>query len=188
MSKTKTPNPKQAILEVLKAAPQATVAQIAVSAGVGRSTAGKMLAQLESDGEVRRTEGGRDGNRRKPDLWSLAGEQAAANDTDTKPATSAAASGDKSDKQPTPGKPSSGKDEPTASTSEPEGGKLKPNQLNPLVLGYLTDNAKDGPHSPTEIAKALQRSSGAVGNSLERLTNDKKVERVVDKPRRYAIA
>ncbi|MGA9316255.1 MAG: helix-turn-helix domain-containing protein, partial [Solirubrobacteraceae bacterium] len=71
MSKTKTPPAKQAILEVLKVEPQATVAQIAVSADVGRSTAGKMLSQLENDGEVRRTEGGRDGNRRLPDRWTL---------------------------------------------------------------------------------------------------------------------
>ena len=56
------------------------------------------------------------------------------------------------------------------------------------MLSYLKDNAEEGPHSPTEIAKALQRSSGAVGNCLERLTKDKKVKRVVDKPRRYVIA
>ncbi|MGH3429647.1 MAG: MarR family transcriptional regulator, partial [Mycobacteriales bacterium] len=143
MSKTKTPNPKQAILEVLETAAQATVAQIAVSAGVGRSTASKVLGQLESDGEVHRTEGGRDGNRRKPDLWSLAAK---------KPAR-------ETGKAPTADKPAGGKSEPTASASAPEGGKLKPNQLNPLVLGYLKDNAEKGPHGPTEIAKALQRSS-----------------------------
>ncbi len=177
MSKTKTPNTKQAIVEVLTAASEATAAQIAVSAGVGRSTAGKMLAQLESDGAVRRTEGGRDGNRRLPDVWSLVGEQSA----------SAAGEG-KSAKAPSAVKPAGGKSEPTASASQPEGAKLKPNELNPLVLSYLKDNAEEGPHSPTEIAKALQRSSGAVGNCLERLTKDKKVKRVVDKPRRYVIA
>lgn len=64
-------NLASSMLIVLEVEPQATVAQIAVSAGVGRSTAGKLLGQLESDGEVRRTEGGRDGNRRLPGLWSL---------------------------------------------------------------------------------------------------------------------
>jgi len=73
MSKTKTPNTKKTIIEVLTSASEATAAQVAVGAGVGRSTAGKMLAQLESDGEVRRTEGGREGNRRLPDLWSHSG-------------------------------------------------------------------------------------------------------------------
>ncbi|MGC2372590.1 MAG: helix-turn-helix domain-containing protein [Solirubrobacteraceae bacterium] len=143
MSKPKTPPAKQAILEVLKVEPQATVAQIAVSAGVGRSTAGKLLAQLESDGEVRRTEGGRDGKRRLPDLWSLAGQQPAANDANAKPASA------------TDGKPSADAD------------RLKPGQLEPLVLAYLKANADSGPHGPTTVAKALERSSGAVGNCLK---------------------
>jgi hypothetical protein len=176
MSKTKTPNTKQAIIEVLEAAPEATVAQIAVSAGVGRSTAGKMLSQLESDGEVRRTEGGREGNRRQPDLWSLAGEQ---------PANGAGEG--KSAKAPAADKPAGGKGEPTAA-SEPEDGKLKPGGLDPLVKGYLKDNADSGPHSPTQVAKALERSSGAVGNCLVRLTDAKEVKLVTEKPRRYSIA
>jgi len=88
MSKTKAPPAKQAILEILKVEPQASVAQIAVSVGVGRSTAGKLLAQLESNGEVHRTEGGRDGKRRLPDLWSLTAQQPPANDANAKPASS----------------------------------------------------------------------------------------------------
>jgi hypothetical protein len=162
MSKTKTPPAKQAILEVLKVEPQASVAQIAVSAGVGRSTAGKLLAQLESDGEVRRTEGGRDGNRRLPDLWSLAGQQPPANDADAKPATDGKLSGDTN--------------------------RLKPGGLEPLVLAYLEENADSGPHGPTAIAKALERSSGAIGNCLVRLTRDKRVNEVSEKPRRYSLA
>src|ERR1700686_1830330 len=117
MSKTKTPPAKQAILEVLKVEPQASVAQIAVSAGAGRSTAGKLLAQLDSDGKVRRAEGGRDGKRRLPDLWSLAGEQPAANGANAKPVGA------------TGGKPSGDAD------------RLKPGQLEPLVLAYLKENA-----------------------------------------------
>ncbi len=171
MSKTKTPNTKQAIVEVLRAAPEATAAQIALSAGIGRSTAGKMLAQLESDGEACRTEGGREGNRRLPAMWSLVGEQSA--------------SGAKQGKS---RKPAGAKTVPTASINQPEGAKLKPNELNPLVLSYLKDNSGKGPHSPNDISKALQRSSGAVSNCLERLTKEKKVKRVVDKPRRYAVA
>jgi hypothetical protein len=161
MSKTKAPPAKQAILEVLKVQPQASVTQIAVSAGVGRSTAGKLLAQLESDGEVRRTEGGRgDGNRRQPDLWSLAGQQPAANDAE--PATDGKPSGDTS--------------------------QLKPGELEPLVLAYLKENADSGPHGPTAVAKALERSSGAVGNCLVRLARDKRVNEVSEKPRRYSLA
>lgn len=163
MSKTKAPPAKQAILEAVKVEPQASVAQIAVSAGVGRSTAGKLLAQLESDGEVCRTAGGRDGNRRLPDLWSLSGQQPAGNDADAKRATDRKPSGDAAD-------------------------RLRPGQLEPLVLAYLNENADSFPHGPTQIAKALQRSSGAVGNCLVRLTDEKKVKLVTEKPRRYSIA
>lgn len=177
MSKTKTPNTKQAIIEVVTAAGEATVAQIAVSANVGRSTAGKLLAQLESDGKVRRTEGGRDDNRRKPDLWSLAGKQPANAPGEAKSA-----------KEPAADKPAGGKSEPTASASAPEGGKLKPGGLDPLVLGYLEEHKDDGPHGPTQVAKELERSSGAVGNCLERLREAKKVKLVTEKPRRYSIA
>ena len=160
MSKTKTTPAQQAILEVLKVEPQASAAQIAVSASVGRSTAGKLLTQLESDGKVRRTEGGRDGKRRLPDLWSL---------TPARPATNGAKA-----KRAKPGKPSG------------DAGRLKPGELEPLVLDYLRKNA-DGSHSPTAVAKALERSSGAVANCLARLTAAKEVRQVSDKPRRYSI-
>lgn len=169
MSKTKTPPAKQAILEVLRVEPQATVAQIAVSTGVGRSTAGKLLAQLESDGEVRRTAGGRDGNRRLPDLWSLADGTSASSGTQAKPASG------RSD------------DKPTAANGDADR-RLKAGGLEPLVLAYLKKNADSGPHGPTTVAKALERSSGAVGNCLVRLTKDKKVRQDSDKPRRYSLA
>lgn len=163
MSKTKAPPAKQAILEVLKIEPQATVAQIAVSAGIGRSTAGKLLAQLESSGgDVRRTEGGREGNRRLPDLWSLADQQPASGDADAKPAA--------------------------ASKPSPDIDRLKPGELEPLVIAYLEENADSGPHGPTVIARALERSSGAVGNCLVRLAHDKRVNEVSTKPRRYSLA
>ena len=56
------------------------------------------------------------------------------------------------------------------------------------MLAYLKKNADSGPHGPGAVAKALDRSSGAVGNCLVRLTDDKKVGQVSGKPRRYTIA
>ncbi len=162
MSKPPTPPAKQAIIEVLEAEPTATVAQIAVSAGVGRSTASKMLAQLEGDGTVHRTEGGRDGKRRLPDIWSLVGKQKAAR------------------------KDENGNQAPE--DSDAKGDRLRAGQLQPLVLAYLKENAASGPHGPTTVAKALQRSSGAVGNCLVRLTNAKKVKLDTEKPRQYSLA
>jgi len=163
MPKPKTPYAKQAVLDVLKLEPQASVAQIAVSAGIGRSTASKLLTQLQSEQAVRRTAGGRDGKRRLPDVWSLA---------DKKPAAAGA-------------KPKRGAGRgPTAGNAD----RLTAGGLDPLVLAYLKENADSGPHGPSAVAKALQRSSGAVSNCLERLTKDKKTKRVTDKPRRYSLA
>ncbi len=56
------------------------------------------------------------------------------------------------------------------------------------MLDYLKKNADSGPHGPGAVAKALERSSGAVGNCLVRLAEAKKVRQVSDKPRRYSLA
>jgi hypothetical protein len=66
--------------------------------------------------------------------------------------------------------------------------RLKPGQLDGLVLAYLKENADSAPHGPTTVAKALERSSGAVGNCLARLTKVKQVHQASEKPRRYTIA
>ncbi|KPC61329.1 hypothetical protein [Streptomyces chattanoogensis] len=46
-----------------------TVAELALAAGVGNSTAGRALTLLEKHGVAVRTRGGHDGPRRNPDLW-----------------------------------------------------------------------------------------------------------------------
>jgi DNA-binding MarR family transcriptional regulator len=158
---TEKPASEQAILKALAASPDATAAEVAAAANVGRSTAGKVLARLASAGEVRRTEGGRDGARRLPDRFAL---------TSAEPAAKAA-------------KPKA------AAATEPKalGDRLKPGQLDGLVLAYLSENAGGSPHGPTTVAKALERSSGAVSNCLTRLTKDKQVSQDNDKPRRYSL-
>ena len=54
---TEKPTSEQAALNALAANPEATAAEVAAAANVGRSTASKVLAWLTSSGEVRRTEG-----------------------------------------------------------------------------------------------------------------------------------
>ena len=159
---TEKPASEQAILKALAANPDATAAEVAVAAGVGRSTASKVLARLASTGEVRRTEGGRDGARRLPDRFALASAEPAAKTA--KPTAVAGA-------------------QPKAA-----GEHLKPGQLDGLVLAFLKKNADSGPHGPTTVARSLERSSGAVGNCLVRLTKAKQVRQDSDKPRRYSLA
>ena len=159
---TEKPTSEQAALNALAANPEATAAEVAAAANVGRSTASKVLAWLTSSGEVRRTEGGRDGARRLPDRFALASAVPAADDDKPKAAEDA---------------------EPKAA-----GEHLKPGQLDELVLAYLKENADSGPHGPTTVAKALVRSSGAVGSCLVRLTKAEQVRQDSEKPRRYSLA
>jgi hypothetical protein len=188
-SKTKIESKRsseEAVKAAVKEIPGGTAEGVAQVAGIGRSTAGKVLARLADAGEVTRHQGGHDRGKRLPDRWTLAGvEMPDAYATYVLPAeTPAAPAGEGKGAKASTAPKARG----AASTSNTEGGKLKPGGLDPLVLAYLKDNADSGPHGPTVIAKALQRSSGAIGNCLERLRKDKKVKRVVDKPRRYAIA
>ncbi len=55
-------------------------------------------------------------------------------------------------------------------------------------MTYLKRNADSAPHGPTAIARALNRSSGAVGNCLVRLTLNQQVREVSERPRRYRLA
>jgi hypothetical protein len=175
---TEKPASEEAALKALAANPEATAAEVATAANVGRSTASKVLARLTSSGAVRRIEGGRDGGRRLPDRFALAsaeppadgGKPEAAEDAKPKPAAD--------------GKPKAAED----SKPKAAGEHLKPGQLDELVLAYLKDNADSGPHGPTAVANALVRSSGAVGNCLVRLTKAEQVRQDSDKPRRYSLA
>ena len=159
---TEKPASEQAVLKALAANPDATAAEVAAAAGVGRSTASKVLARLASSGEVRRNEGGRDGARRLPDRFALATAE---------PAAKAA-------------KPKAAKDAKPKAAED----RLKPGQLDGLVLAFLRENKASGPHGPTTVAKALNRSAGATSNCLTRLTEAKEVRQDSDKPRRYSLA
>ncbi|MCL7377035.1 helix-turn-helix domain-containing protein [Streptomyces sp. 35G-GA-8] len=61
----------------------ATVAELALAAGVGRSTAGKALVTLEEHGLAVRTPGGHDGPRRTPDRWNPAHTNETGSDDET---------------------------------------------------------------------------------------------------------
>ncbi|MEU7487560.1 MarR family transcriptional regulator [Streptomyces sp. NPDC042319] len=56
----------------LSAETRSTVAELALAAGLGRSTTSKALATLEEHGLAVRTPGGHDGPRRTPDRWHCA--------------------------------------------------------------------------------------------------------------------
>jgi hypothetical protein len=83
-----------------------------------------------------------------------------------------------------------GKGSKSQSSNSPSGtgsSRLKPGALDGIVLGYMRKHRDELPIGPTGIAKGTGRSSGAIGNCLERLKKEKKVRRVEDKPRKYDL-
>jgi hypothetical protein len=155
-------NPKRKkAVEALRASPRSTVEDVAGAIGVGRSTAHKYLAALIADGQVQRYAGGRDGGRKLPDRYSLVAKEA----------------GDGAGAGPGPGARLAG--------SKPT--RLRPGELDGLVMGFMRDHADEGPFTPGKVAAGLGKSAGATGNCLERLASRDEVDRVNEKPRRYAV-
>ena len=63
--------------------------------------------------------------------------------------------------------------------------RLAPGALRGVVEAYLRDNS--GEFSPNAIGMALDRSSGAVHNALEKLVESGYAVRTSDKPKKYSL-
>lgn len=195
----------------LHAYPATTSSDLAAHAGIGRSTAGKILAAWAGDGSVIRTSGPGQGGRRGADLWTITdttpdqnteppvdqqpdvqvadepvhgtapdtidGETAGPTDqdgagqqpagSDTLPCTGAAASGD-------------------AGSPPARGPRLGKGALRGMVEDYLAEHPSEQ-FSPSAIGKALNRSSGAVNNALDKLVADGYAVQTQERPKRFAI-
>jgi hypothetical protein len=195
------PSPEDAVKKVVAATPGATTEGIGKATGIARSTAGKLLGRLANAGELVRHQGGRDGGKRLPDRWTLAGVEmpaafaahvagganAASAAAPSKPSKSDATAKGSGRRQPAKAgaaKPASG---PGGEAVAGKPDRLKAGGLEPIVLDYLKKNA-DTPHGPAAVAKAIDRSSGAVANCLKRLAAGKQAKQVSDKPLRYSLA
>ncbi|MCU4185179.1 winged helix-turn-helix domain-containing protein [Acidiferrimicrobium sp. IK] len=161
------------ILDALAARPEVTSTDLAETLGIGQSTAAKRLAALEAGGSVRRTPGGREAGRRAPDRWSaVATPEVAAADL-------------------IGGEPGGGELRPAAGEETPEppaaAGRLGRGELGSLVRDYLAARPGES-FGPAALGKALDRSQGAISNSLATMAARGEVVLVGDKPRRYRIA
>ena len=67
--------------------------------------------------------------------------------------------------------------------------RLRPGELDGFVIAHLRDKEDDLPLGAGAVAKGIGRSSGAVGNCLERLARSEEspVRRVSEKPRTYDL-
>jgi DNA-binding MarR family transcriptional regulator len=155
----------KALLGALTDRPGATATELAEAAGIGRSTAAKLLATLAAQGHVLRQPGGHKDGRRAADRWTFP------TPTPTQD----------------PGTPPTATPAPPADQPPTGSGRLRAGQLRDLVLGCLAERPGQ-PLSPTTIAKTLDRSAGAVANALRILAGQGVVVQTQAKPRRYTIA
>lgn len=176
----------------LRAHPGSTTEQLAVHAGIGQSTAGKILASWVADATVTRTPTVK-GRRNYPALFTIAETTEATDDgpvTDEVPAERPTSDADTD----TDGQTS----EPTAAPAGPTGkpgpatgtGKsprLAAGGLRGMVEDYLRERPEQT-FGPTAIGRHLGRSSGAVANALDRLVADGYAVMTSPKPKRYAYA
>ena len=154
----------QTLLGALADRPGATATELAEAAGIGRSTAAKLLATLADQGRVRRQPGSHHDGRRSADRWTLPTPVPTRD----------------------PGVPPTAAPTPPAEPSPTESGRLRAGQLRQLVLGCLAERPGQA-LSPTAIAKTLDRSAGAVANALRVLAGQGAVTQTQPKPRRYTI-
>ena len=151
----------ETILAAVAAHPEAAAVELAGLLGIGRSTAAKRLAAMEGSGAVRRIPGGREAGVRVPDRWAVSSFAGVEGGSGAKASAASAV-------------PAGGR----------EGGRLGRGALRALVLDYV--RSQSGEVGPSAIASALQRSAGAVGNSLAKLAAGGEIRLTSESPRRYA--
>lgn len=152
--------------------PGSTAVALSTAAGIGKSTAPKILGRWEKSGLVIRTPGIADGGSRPADRWSIAStgnESVNSQSPDTETVDNDAAATTK----------------PATVPAEKKRERLAPGALRGQVEDYLRDNP--GAHTPNSIGKALTRSAGAVHNALEKLVKNGDAVRTSDKPKKYAL-
>lgn len=195
----------------LHAHPAAATGDLAAHAGIGRSTAGKILAGWATEGSVTRSSDPGPGGRRAADTWritdttcaqliaAVAPDHPEGETTGVVPGAAVDIAGEGGSGEITASDPGPGEQPPTSTTSTgagapvPVDGAPVPGQstrlgkgaLRGMVEDYLTGRAGEQ-LSPSAIGKALGRSSGAVSNALDKLVADGYAVQTQDKPKRFA--
>ncbi|MEY9963361.1 hypothetical protein ABIA33_001394 [Streptacidiphilus sp. MAP12-16] len=128
----------KSLYEAVLAQPGSSAAALASAAGIGRSTAGKVLTVMESQGLIRREVGGNEDGRRQPDRWNTTGE--------SNPTTNAREGRQGEETQPPVDQQEVTEGQPLTNTSSPDFGD-----------DQLTGDA--GPHDGPEADRLGDRAS-----------------------------
>ncbi|WP_284747711.1 MarR family transcriptional regulator [Amycolatopsis sp. RTGN1] len=192
-----TAEPK--VRRALAANPGATTAALASAAGVGRSTASKLLSRWAAEGLVTRTAGK---DQSVPVTWTLRDDDQ--NDKAAEVATTEEAAADTADQrteEPTAetdareGDPSPVPDSEVgtgcapatseaATTDAPKRERLSKGALYDMVLAFLQTHPGEE-FGPAKIGTELLRSSGAVNNALEKLVTNGLATKTCEAPKRF---
>ncbi|VVJ21534.1 Uncharacterised protein [Amycolatopsis camponoti] len=195
---TKPDTAETKVRHALEADPGTTAAKLASAAGVGRSTATKILSRWAAEGLVTRTTGK---DQSVPVTWTICNEQnddtaeVAATGEDV-PATADqekdAPAGDPAEREADPSSlsdpgASTASDtvtsaDPTADTPKQE--RLPKGGLYELVREFLQAHPGEE-FGPAKIGTELVRSSGAVNNALERLVTNGLATKTCEAPKRF---
>jgi hypothetical protein len=191
--------------EALCTNPNSTAADLSTHAGIGRSTAAKILARWANDSSITCSPGIAHDGRRAADLWSIThldvssiisdpdqSERSAGTDentvsqppdTSTEPSETTADGVATTDAGQNTTKPP-GDNEDTAEKRKGNPRRLPPGGLRGMVEDWLRGHAGEE-FSPSAIGKALGRSAGAVANALDKLVADGYAGQTQDKPKRF---
>ena len=156
-----------AVYTALVASPGTTAADIALAAGVGRSTAGKALAALEHQGLVTRTPGDQRNGRRLPDRWhptqppAATGSESeiavAASAHSPHPASDAACAPDSAADPIAPEQPHA-EDAASSTAAEHEAADTGPDEATDIQEGQQPPNAEPAPVQDTAAAVPVPHS------------------------------
>lgn len=175
------PSAADRLRTALRRNPGTTARELAELAGIGGSTATKLLAVWATDGQAVRQPGEDTGGRKAGARWAPPepvddSPKPRKRDTTTPRRTKA----DTTDIKATTA---------TSVTDAPPTGRLPKGALHGLVEDFLSEpDRRDNAYTAGEIGRKLGRSSGAVRNALDKLTEKGTVALVQEEPRRYQLA
>lgn len=169
---------EHALLAALIQHPGSSAVELAERAGIGGSTARRLLAAAQQKGMVDRLPGHRFGGRRSPDRWSVVDPSAtsACEHDETPTETQADEVPERAHLEAVP-------------TSEPPATRerLGKGALRGLVEDFLREHPGQE-FGPTALSKALHRSAGAINNACEKLVAEGYAHRVRQAPKRFTLA
>ncbi|GAA5119730.1 hypothetical protein [Haloechinothrix salitolerans] len=175
------PSAADRLRTALRRNPGKTARELAELAGIGGSTATKLLAAWATDGQAVRQPGEDNGGRKAAARWA----PPEPDEDSPRPRKRDTASPRRKKADTAETKATTAK----LVTDAPPNGRLPKGALHGLVEDFLSEpDRRDNAYTAGEIGRKLGRSSGAVRNALDKLAEKGTVVLTQEEPRRYQLA